>query len=145
MNPAATVVVVVVVSDAVLFLLSIANRLLLFLYLNYLSYMLCELWCCDVEFVVVLRLSISYFQRRNFVKYEYGFIMRTSFIHTAVLLSILHVFYGDTCRTNDSFSCTVPGRYYLTGTIKHDNALTPYRYRRYWIQATQNVLSKNQY
>ena len=48
MNPAATVVVVVVVSDAVLSLLSIANRLLLFLYLNYLS---CYV-NCDVEFVV---------------------------------------------------------------------------------------------
>ena len=46
MNPAATVVVVV--SDAVLSLLSIANRLLLFLYLNYLS---CYV-NCDVEFVV---------------------------------------------------------------------------------------------
>ena len=45
MNPAATVVVV---SDAVLSLLSIANRLLLFLYLNYLS---CYV-NCDVEFVV---------------------------------------------------------------------------------------------
>ena len=43
MNPAATVVVVVVVSDAVLSSLSIANRLLLFLYLNYLScYVNCD-------------------------------------------------------------------------------------------------------
>ena len=54
MNPAATVVVVViiivvvVVSDAVFSLLLIANRLLLFLYLNYLS---CYV-NCDVEFVV---------------------------------------------------------------------------------------------
>ena len=49
MNPAATVVVVVVVvSDAVLSLLSIANQLLLFLYFNYLS---CYV-NCDVEFVV---------------------------------------------------------------------------------------------
>ena len=47
MNPAATVVVVVV-SDAVLSSLSIANRLLLFLYLNYLS---CYV-NCDVEFIV---------------------------------------------------------------------------------------------
>ena len=46
MNPAATVVVVV--SDAELSSLSITNRLLLFLYLNYLS---CYL-NCDVEFVV---------------------------------------------------------------------------------------------
>ena len=44
MNPAATVVV----SDAVLSSLSIANRLLLFLYLNYLS---CYV-NCDVEFIV---------------------------------------------------------------------------------------------
>ena len=41
MNPVTTVVVVV--SDAVLSLLSIANRLLLFLYLNYLScYVNCD-------------------------------------------------------------------------------------------------------
>ena len=48
MNPAATVVVIVVVSDAVLSSSLIANRLLLFLYLNYLS---CYV-NCDVEFVV---------------------------------------------------------------------------------------------